>query len=200
MIIDMKQYQRLIPFALIALGIVLVCWPLGQKAFGWMAQRQLRQQYTATETNAVLPANSATSNSSPSKAPWQPTRIVIPDLNIDAVVINGFDEASLRRGPAHDPKSALPGQVGNCAIAGHRNVYGAWFANIDQLQAESLVQLKTPDATYNYRAVSISRVSENDRSVLAAPADNAAILTLITCTLPHSADRLVVTAVLSDGL
>lgn len=193
----MKQYQRFIPFALIALGIVLVCWPLGQKAFGWMAQRQLQQQYAATE-NAILPANSAISGSAPSKSPWPSTRIVIPDLNIDAVVINGFDEASLRRGPAHDPKSALPGQVGNCAIAGHRNVYGAWFANIDELQAESLVQLKTPNATYNYRAVSITRVSENDRSVLAAPADNSAVLTLITCTLPHSDDRVVVTAVLSD--
>jgi len=195
----MKQYRRIIPFALIALGIVLVCWPLGQKAFGWMAQRQLRQQYTAIEKNAVLPASSTTSTSSIHNSPWQPTRIVIPDLNIDAVVINGFDEAALRRGPAHDPKSALPGQTGNCVIAAHRNVYGSWFANIEQLQAESLVQLITPSATYNYHAVSISRISENDRSVLAAPADNGSSLTLITCTLPHSADRVVVTAVLGDA-
>lgn len=196
----MKRIQRIIPFALIALGIVLVCWPLGQKAFGWMAQRQLRQQFTSTERNVVLPAGANKSVSSTSKSPWQPTRIVIPDLNIDAVVINGFDEASLRRGPAHDPQSALPGQVGNCVIAAHRNVYGAWFANIDQLQAESLVQLITPDATYNYHAISISRISENDRSVLAAPANNGSSLTLITCTLPHSADRVVVTAVLGDSL
>jgi sortase A len=196
----MKQYQRFIPLALIALGIVMVCWPMGQKAFGWMAQRQLRQQYAASEKNVVLPASSKTPISFSSKSVWQPTRIVIPDLHIDAVIVNGFDEAALRRGPAHDPKSAFPGQPGNCVIAAHRNVYGSWFANIDQLQAESLVQLITPNATYNYHAVSISRISENDRSALDAPADNGSSLTLITCTLPHSTDRVVVTAVLGDSL
>lgn len=196
----MKQYQRFIPFALIALGIVLVCWPLGQKAYGWMAQRQLRQQWATSESNIILPVSSHKSVSPPNKSPWQPTRIVIPDLNIDAVVINGFDESALRRGPAHDPASALPGTPGNCVIAAHRNVYGSWFANIDQLQAESLVQLITPNATYNYHAVSISRISETDRSVLAAPANSGSSLTLITCTLPHSTDRVVVTAVLGDSL
>lgn len=196
----MKQYQRFIPIALIALGVVLVCWPLGQKAYGWMAQRQLRQQWTINEKNAVLPAWSTTLTSPANKSAWQPTRIVIPDLNIDAIVINGFDEDALRRGPAHDPKSALPGKSGNCVIAAHRNVYGAWFANIDQLHAESLVQLVTPTASYNYHAVSISRVSEADQGVLAPPANNGSSLTLITCTLPHSTDRVVVTAVLGDAL
>jgi len=62
------------------------------------------------------------------------------------------------------------------------------------------VQLKTPGATYNYHAVSISRISETDRSVLAAPANKGSSLTLITCTLPHSTDRVVVTAVLGDSL
>ena len=195
----MKRHQRFISLALIALGIILVSWPLGQKAFGWIAQRQLRQQFMASEKSAVLPILSAKLNSHANKSAWQPTRMVIPDLKIDAVVVNGFDEDALRRGPAHDPASALPGQVGNCVIAAHRNVYGSWFANIDQLQAESLVQLITPTTTYNYRAVSISRVSESDRSVLAAPANNGSSLTLITCTLPHSTDRVVVTAVFGDA-
>jgi sortase A len=195
----MKKYQRFIPLLLIAIGIVLVCWPLGQKAFGWMAQRQLRQQWMAGAANAVLPVSSKkVAVSAPSS--WQPTRIVIPDLNIDAVVVNGFDEAALRRGPAHDPQSALPGQAGNCVIAAHRNVYGSWFAHVDQLYAGSLVQLITPTATYNYHTVSITRVSEADRSVLAAPSGQAASLTLITCTLPHSTDRVVVNAVLGDAL
>jgi len=196
----MKQYQKVIPFALIALGIILVCWPMGQKAFGWMAQRQLRRQWTVSERNAILPAAARTRVSATGKIAWQPTRIVIPDLHIDAVIVNGFDETALRRGPAHDPNSALPGQIGNCVIAAHRNVYGSWFANIDQLHAESLVQLITPDATYNYHAISISRISENDRSVLAAPESKGSSLTLITCTLPHSSDRIVVTAVLGDSL
>lgn len=194
----MKRYRRSIPLTLIALGIVLVCWPLGQKAYGWMAQRQLRQQWSASEKSVVLPVTSSNMTIR-GTSKWQPTRIVIPDLNLDAVVINGFDESALRLGPAHDPQSAMPGQVGNCVIAAHRNVYGSWFANIDQLQAESLVQLITPTNTYNYHAVSITRVSETDQNVLAPPANNGSSLTLITCTLPHSTDRVVVTGVLGDS-
>lgn len=194
----MEKYRRCIPVLLIAIGIILVCWPLGQKAYGWLAQRQLQQEWMASETHAVLPKLPA--KAQPGKSGWQPTRIVIPDLHIDAVVVNGFDENALRRGPAHDPQSALPGQPGNCVIAAHRNIYGSWFANIDQLQAESLVQLITPTQTYNYHAVSITRISEADRSVLTPPADHSSRLTLITCTLPHSTDRVVVTAVLGDAL
>lgn len=196
----MKVYRRLLPPLLIALGVVLVCWPLGQKAYAWMAQRQLRQQWVASE--AVVARSTHSSKPSPfsSKSSWVPTRIVIPDLKIDAVVVNGFDEAALRRGPAHDPASALPGQGGNCVIAAHRNVYGSWFAHVDQLFAGSLVQLITPAATYDYHTVSITRISEADHSVLTPPADQTAHLTLITCTLPHSTDRVVVTAVLGDAL
>lgn len=195
--------KRFLPHLLITIGVLLVCWPLGQYAFGWMAQRELRRQWTADAAKATLPVNAsddAISAAAKQGPTWPNTRIVIPELNIDAVVINGFDEDSLRRGPAHDPRSAMPGQAGNCVIAAHRNVYGAWFARVDEMYAGSLVQLKTPTATYNYHTVSIMRVSETDRSVLAPPTDGTSRLTLITCTLPHSSDRVIVSAVLGDGL
>lgn len=191
----MKKVRPYLPLLLVAIGIALVCWPVGQKAFGWLSQRQLQQQWQ-TQVDAAPKKVAAVID----PISWVPTRIVIPDLNIDAVVIDGFDEAALRRGPAHDPRSSLPGQNGNCVIAAHRNVYGAWFAGVDQLYAGSVIQLITPTHTYEYQTVSITRVAETDQSVLKPSSDGSSRVTLITCTLPHSDDRLVVTAVRGESL
>jgi LPXTG-site transpeptidase (sortase) family protein len=132
-------------------------------------------------------------------AKWVPTRIVIPEINIDAVVVQGMSDAALRRGPGHDPRSVLPGQPGNCVIAGHRNVFGAWFANLDRLWAGSVIELHTPGQTFTYHVLSSVEVSETDTSVLKNdPHDPTPRLTLITCTLPASLYRHVVTAELAS--
>ena len=125
-----------------------------------------------------------------------PTRIVIPSIGLDAVVARGVDEGALRIGPGHDPASALPGQKGNCVIAAHRNVYGSWFARINDLRSGSKIELRTPDGSYEYLVLGISTVSESDYTVLQPPPHGQAPprLTLITCTAPHSAYRVIVTA------
>lgn len=124
-----------------------------------------------------------------------PTRIAIPDIQLEAVVVSGLDDKALARGPGHDPQSALPGEPGNCVIAGHRNVYGSWFYRVDALWAGSLIRLETPDATHNYQVLTVQTVAESDYTVLRPPADpNAMRLTLITCTLPHSSNRIIVIA------
>lgn len=59
-----------------------------------------------------------------SPAAWPPTPLIIPDLNLDAVVVQGVTPDELRRGPGHDAQSDKPGGR-NCVIAAHRNV-GGW--------------------------------------------------------------------------
>jgi LPXTG-site transpeptidase (sortase) family protein len=127
---------------------------------------------------------------------WPATRIRIPDIGLDAVVVQGLDEKSLARGPGHHPRSGLPGEWGNCVIAGHRNVYGSWFYRLDELWAGSTIELRTPQGRFKYQVLSVSTVSEADYTVLQPPSSPEAAprLTLITCTLPHSPFRIVATA------
>ena len=40
----------------------------------------------------------------------------------------------LAKGVGHYPRSALPGRVGNFAVAGHRATNGEPFASLDRLQ------------------------------------------------------------------
>lgn len=192
-------------------------WPAGQSAYGWWSQRSLRanwQHSVATvppkkHRTASLARKTNVTKSKPqirsdradttNQAPFPPTRIVIPGIGLDAVVVQGMDSAALSRGPGHDPHSAAPGQPGNCVIAAHSNIYGAWFGNLDQLWAGSTIELHTPRQNYKYTVLTSVQVSQSDTSVLAPAPDGTANLTLITCTKPASIYRHVVTAVLNDN-
>ena len=112
------------------------------------------------------------------------------------MVVQGFGEKDLARGPGHAPRSGLPGEWGNCVIAAHNNVYGSWFSRVGDLRSGSKIELRTPEASYEYLVLGISTVSESDYTVLQPPSHAQAPprLTLITCTVPHSAYRVIVTA------
>ena len=49
-------------------------------------------------------------------------------------VVQGVSLPDLSRGVGHYPETALPGQVGNFAVAGHRATNGEPFAYLDQVQ------------------------------------------------------------------
>src|SRR5918999_5169633 len=45
------------------------------------------------------------------------TRLEIPKLGVDVIVVEGTTAAALRAGAGHYPKTPLPGEAGNVAIA-----------------------------------------------------------------------------------
>ena len=81
------------------------------------------------------------------------TRIHIPKVGVDAVVVNGTSPSALRAGAGHYPNTPLPGAVGNVGIAGHRTTYGKPFNRIDELLVGDEIRLDTPIATHIYRVV-----------------------------------------------
>lgn len=78
------------------------------------------------------------------------TRIKIPALGVDTVVVEGTTETALRAGAGHYATTALPCENGNMAIAGHRTTFGKPFANIDQLKPGDIVTLETPIGRCDY--------------------------------------------------
>jgi LPXTG-site transpeptidase (sortase) family protein len=117
-------------------------------------------------------------------------RLEIPKLNMSAIVVEGTGNAQLARGPAHFIGTAHPGQPGNCAIAGHRNVFGSWFKDLNLLRPGDMITIQTPQGSYNYKVTKSRIVMSNDLSVLRPT--KAATLTLVTCMVPHAKHRLVV--------
>ena len=115
------------------------------------------------------------------------TRLVIPALKVDTVVVEGTGASALRAGAGHYPNTPLPGEEGNVAIAGHRTTYGKPFANLDRLTAGQEIVLETPIGRHVYR---ITRepfvVSNTDFTVIAQTPGKT--LTLTTCH-PKGSDR-----------
>jgi sortase A len=117
-------------------------------------------------------------------------RIVIPRIDLDIVLVEGTDTASLQKGPGHytladsealeeqGDGSAFPGQGETMGIAGHRTTYLAPFRHIDEIQPGDEILLEMPYANFTYTVqkheivdpseVSIVRNVGYDRLVLTA--------------------------------
>jgi sortase A len=125
------------------------------------------------------------------------TRIVIPDIDVDVVVVEGTTASALQAGAGHYVDTPLPCEIGNVGIAGHRTTYGKPFHNLDLLEVGDEITLETPigECTYEVNAAPFP-VSPSAREVVANTPDEAT-LTLTTCHPKGSArQRLVVKATL----
>jgi sortase A len=63
------------------------------------------------------------------------------------------NDSQLEKGPAHYRDTALPGEIGNFAVAGHRVGKGEPFLNIDKLRAGDAVIVETKGWWYVYRVL-----------------------------------------------
>ncbi len=196
----MRRFLKPLSSLLIGGGVLLALWPVGQTLYEKWSQKTLAAQFQS-ESNSLpkrAPKVKKVAAPAPKIASWPLTKITISDINLDAYVVQGWDDATLRRGPGHYERSSLPGE-GNCVIAGHRNVYGSPFADVDRLYPGSAITLTNKDGSFTYLVDSISSTSASDWSTTLPPATGARpVLTLLTCTLPHTPSRVVVKAFLSQ--
>jgi sortase A len=123
------------------------------------------------------------------------------------VVIEGVDHEDLKKGPGHYPGTALPGQVGNTVISGHRTTYGAPFNRLDEVLPGDPVVIETRDTWFTYKVTSQQVVPPTAVDVTYPVPGNATakptqrLLTLTTCNPKYSAQtRLILHGVLLGTL
>jgi sortase A len=101
-------------------------------------------------------------------------------------------------GVGHYPGTAMPGQVGNFAIAAHRHAYGGGFEYLHELHVGDHVYIGTKDGWYEYTFRDIQYVQPTQINVLqpvpmepgVAPVDR--IITMTTCNPFFStAERMI---------
>jgi sortase A len=133
----------------------------------------------------------------------------IPKLGTDwdRAVVEGVTDEALRAGPGHYPSSALPGEVGTFAVAGHRVGDGAPFRELDDLHVGDPILVETVDMWFTYVVTSNEIVPPSASDViLPVPGDptaepHEALLTLTTCHPEFSAkERLIVHALLEQAV
>lgn len=132
-------------------------------------------------TSAPQPAPSLTAP--PQESPMQPPapdavigRLEIPRLKLAVMVREGAGESTLRRAVGHIPGTALPGNIGNVGLAGHRDTF---FRSLRNIRKDDTIELETTEGTYRYIVNSTRIVTPRDVSVLKASGGDT--LTLVTC-------------------
>lgn len=138
-------------------------------------------------------------------------------------IVEGTNAADLEKGPGHYIGTALPGVIGNFAVAGHRVGKGEPFLNLDQLRAGDAVIVETKTDWYVYTVKGQQHhditardadgipgreiVSPDNRTVTLPVPDHPrgrpteAIMTMTTCHPKFTAaERMIVFAALTAKL
>ncbi|GAB3990487.1 class E sortase [Actinoallomurus acanthiterrae] len=115
------------------------------------------------------------------------------------VIIEGVSVADLRKGPGHYPGTAMPGEIGNFVVSGHRTTYLAPFNRIDELHPGDKILIDTRARQYIYQVTGKKVVSPGDVNVAAPVPEHPSkdptdrLITLTTCHPKYSAaQRLIV--------
>lgn len=102
-------------------------------------------------------------------------------------------------GIGHYPGTAMPGEVGNFAIAGHRNTYGKPFAKMAELKPGDPIILRTEDTWYVYRVSEDPYVVKPHQVEVVAPVPrepealpDRAMLTMTACHPIFSARERII--------
>lgn len=122
------------------------------------------------------------------------TRLKMPAIDVDVVVVEGTTASALRAGAGHFPSTVLPCEAGNVGIAGHRTTYGRPFHNIDKLGPGDVITLETPIGSCVYELREAPFVVDPTDVWVVDPTPTA-MVTLATCEPKGSAaKRLIVRA------
>ena len=137
--------------------------------------------------------------------------LIVPRFGEDYVraIGEGVDPATVLNsrtlGVGHYAETQMPGELGNVALAAHRNTWGGAFSEVGELQLGDNLYIETRDGWYQYAFRGLEYVWPSGVEVL-LPVPQAPqvepgehILTLTTCNPRFStAERMIAYAVLED--
>ena len=129
----------------------------------------------------------------PTPGPEAPTRVVIPAIDVDALVVEGDSWEQLKLGVGHHLRTANPGERGNMVLSAHNDIYGEIFRRLDDLELGDEVVVYAEEQPYRYVVTAKQIVEPTEVGVLAPTTKPVA--TLISC-YPYMVDthRIVVVA------
>lgn len=119
--------------------------------------------------------------------------IDIEKISVHTVIAEGSTLDVLENNIGHFENTAMPGELGNFSIAGHRNtINNEVFRNIDKLQVGDEIKITTLTNIFQYKINEIFVTSPSDTDVLNQSLDEKT-MTIVTCT-NRGKDRYIVKA------
>jgi sortase A len=192
---------------MITVGMIVLLFA-GYEVFGNSAKVQDEQNALDSQLNQQWDNPTVAPSGPANIAPPAPGtdlvgKLYIPKLNKEWVVVNGVRPADIKYAPGHYPDTALPGQVGNFSVAGHRIQKIFW--RIDELAPGDVIGVETRENWYVYKVTGYEIVKPTAVAVVAPVPDQPGVkptrkvLTLTTCNPKfNNYQRLIVHAELAS--
>jgi sortase A len=162
--------RRVMSLALVVIGTVLLGYVAGEYWGMYRSQKNLESEWQRQAATVSVPGHA---DISPDQLL---TRLVIPKIEMDAIVVEGASRKQLSEGPGHMKETAQPGEAGNAVITAHRDTF---FRHIYELNKGDQIQVRRSGRTFTYEVTGKRIVMPEDVSVIRQTDDPE--LTLITC-------------------
>jgi len=215
------KWLRMIQISCFVVGSVLVGWYLAARTFSHFASSAAIDRFEEARSIQIeVNRHRSMAASSPSSDPvdttlWDQGRVEefqqsllaemdtplallrISRLGIEAPVFAGTSDLVLNRGVGQIEGTALPGEVGNIGIAGHRD---GFFRPLKDIVIGDELVLETPSDSITFVVEELHTVDPSDVWVL-APTDTPSV-TLVTCYpfyfIGSAPQRFIVRATATD--
>lgn len=181
----MDKFRRIVGVILILVGVFIVGDVVYKKIETNKKQQQMIDLFEGQITGEKQEGENASQEvvSLDDINGYSPIAIMeIPRIKLKQAIVTGIDDNTLQYFLGHFPDSAMPGEVGNFAVAGHRvSDYTDAFINLYKVKAGDEVIVKTHDKKYTYVVEDNFIVEPEDVHVLDDTKE--ATMTLVTCTV-----------------
>lgn len=193
---------------MMVIGIVLLTLPIIGNLYTKYQQKQMYQTYldnlarieaSMQTLSEALVSEEELPVEQPALAAQTPNGldvmgiVSIPKIGVDLMFVEGVTQQALKFAVGHMPGTAMPGEVGNCALAGHRSyTFGEYFNRLDEVEVGDEIQITRGKETYTYKVYE-SFLVEPTEVWVTEPMENKKIVTLITChPVVKATHRLIV--------
>ena len=192
----MEKFRKIIGVLLILIGVGIIGTVAYKKIVTSQKQNELLEAFESQlaegdNENTEEEVNLDSING------YTPIAIMeIPSIRLKQPVVEGVTEDVIKYFLGKFPESAMPGEVGNFSVAGHRvSDFTDAFINLYKVKPGDKVIVTTKSGKYTYE-VDESFIVEPEQVEVLDTADYEKI-TLITCTI-GSKRRVIVTGRLID--
>src|SRR5579859_5457658 len=131
--------RKVLSWVFIAIGVALMGYVGGQYWQMYRSQKNLEAEWQRQAAATSVPGHADIS------AEQMLTRLVIPKIDMDAIVVEGASRRELSDGPGHMKETAQPGETGNAVITAHRDTF---FRHIYELNKGDHIEVRRSGRTF----------------------------------------------------
>ena len=159
---------------LFAAGLIVVAVVAVQLLRGTIARERARAEWAKLIQSSSLNAV-ATLGMTRVRSGAPVTRVIIPSIRLDEVVVEGLNDRDLWAGPGHMPGTVFPGENGNAVISAHRDRH---FHRLDDVRLGDMIETQTLTMSVMWRVKERRIVDKDEKVIFESPSPR---LTLTTC-------------------